>query len=551
MGQTGQMEGKKKAVLLRGWRLIREHRRAVSFGVFLSLLATVIGAATSYSLKILIDKILIPKDGRFLWPLQIAYFVAIITGAAIEIWQVRIFRKMSAKIMTRVKTDAYSRMLEQDYLARGRVDNGVTMNLFTSGLESLNNLFCRGIPMAIASVISILITVSLMFWIDWRLTLISLLVYPALMWVNRTLQRKVGEQDVAVNAQNESVMGTLGQTQKLKDEIATYGLEKQMTMRFEEDVKEYYSAHVRLHTFLEVLQRSGWVLIMVPYQAILFGIGGVWYLKTGEPTIGTLLIFSNFTNYLIGPVMRLVNIGSDIAMAKKAFERLDRFEEIPQRTVQHPSMRAGISRFRDVSFAYSADAHPVVEHLTTEFAPKKVTILWGPSGCGKSTVLKLLYGLITPTEGEIAYYDPSPRTPRGKTWVYFPQDPHLFDGVLREQFLMVRPSMTEAEMWKCLEAVRLDQVFRQRKGLDSALKNPELMFSGGQHRRLCLAILLAYDADIIIMDEPTASLDEESAVDIARVVRMMRDEGGKSFIISTHDPKLREIGDEVVQFSTE
>lgn len=134
---------------------------------------------------------------------------------------------------------------------------------------------------------------------------------------------------------------------------------------------------------------------------------------------------------------------------------------------------------------------------------------------------------------------------RSDNWAYFPQSPNTFDGEIGELFKMISPNISEDRMWTLLEKVGLKNYFDSKDGLETYVKNSESTFSGGEHRRLCLALFLGYDAEVMLFDEPTASLDKKSADLIINIIADLR-KHNKTCLISTHDVDLKNIGDEVI-----
>lgn len=139
----------------------------------------------------------------------------------------------------------------------------------------------------------------------------------------------------------------------------------------------------------------------------------------------------------------------------------------------------------------------------------------GESGSGKSTVLKILSGLLQTNDGSSFH--------RSEAAAYFPQNPVLFNKTLKENFKLVNKNITENEIWDLLETVGLkNRIQETNDRLDMEITNSENTFSGGEHRRLCLAVFLASNANIFLFDEPTASLDKNNAEAIFTVLNTIK-----------------------------
>ena len=291
-----------------------------------------------------------------------------------------------------------------------------------------------------------------------------------------------------------------------------------------------------------ILKRS-WAMVMVPYQAILYGIGGAWLMSSGNPSIGTLLIFANFTNHLLNPVMGLININNDIASARAAYEALDQYavlkdREQPKEISLDEPYDASI---KNLCYGYPAQERAVLQNLSIDIRTHDTLVLWGNSGSGKSTLLKLLFGFLSAPSGEMLQ-----RNTR-KTWGYLPQKPVLLSISILENFRLAAPGIQEEEIWRFLRMSSMDTVVRKKpEGLHCLINESENLFSGGEYRRLCLAVFLAANADVMLFDEPTAESDENSASIIADTLRELKTQGGKTMVIATHDRKLKLLADHVL-----
>ena len=191
----------------------------------------------------------------------------------------------------------------------------------------------------------------------------------------------------------------------------------------------------------------------------------------------------------------------------------------------------------DVSFAYPKKKSPVLRGVSLKFSAGKVTALIGESGAGKSTLLKLLAGLLQPTAGEIFWNDlPTSRMEkfsRLSKVSYAPQASHLFDATLRDNFTMF-DTLSDSQLKKFLSALNLPL------NLDAAQK-----LSRGQLQRLGLIRALLKDTPIILLDEPTAGLDEMTE---QKVLALIKDcSPRRTIVIATHRLPVIEFADEIVQ----
>lgn len=535
-----------RKILKRSYSYLREHRWKVVYGVILSLLNTTFGILSSYSLKILIDDVLMKNNAEWLWPLEFVFMGVVFFGAIFMILSAKVFNTVAAKCMLKIKEKTFKHYLKMNYEAATTIDKSEVTNVLTYSIDSLGDVLSSGIPMMISSIISIVLIVGVMIYIDYRLTIISMFVYPLLIFVNNMLQKIISKEQDVYYDRRQDVLKAIDDTVKCRDEVWSYNLLESVSDEFMKKARALEKSRVRLMVIGEFRSQASWVLIMVPYQAILYGIGGMWMIKTGNPTLGTLMVFSNFTNYLINPIMRLVNISTDISQAGVSFEKLDAFTDRKEQKSDFDYASDSLASARNLTFKYKNTDRNILSDLNFDVGLGKTTVLWGESGSGKSTILKIVGGLLE-TDEKLKIHDTLSSCDfiRSDNWAYFPQSPNTFDGKIGELFKMINPKISEERMWSLLEKVGLKNYFDSKDGLETYVKNSESTFSGGEHRRLCLALFLGYDAEVMLFDEPTASLDKKSADLIINIIADLR-KHNKTCLISTHDVDLKNIGDEVI-----
>jgi putative ABC transport system ATP-binding protein len=171
-----------------------------------------------------------------------------------------------------------------------------------------------------------------------------------------------------------------------------------------------------------------------------------------------------------------------------------------------------------------------------------VTVLSGPSGAGKSTLLRLCNRLDVPDEGRISYCgtnldDLDPRTLRRRVGMVF-QRPTLFPGTVADNLRVARPAVTQEEMVAVLERVALSAVFVERTGDE---------LSGGEAQRACLARTLLTEPEVLLLDEPTSSLDEDAAGHLERTVRLLVDAGVAAIWVSHDRAQVQRMADHLVR----
>ncbi|MCB0873479.1 MAG: thiol reductant ABC exporter subunit CydD [Thermoleophilia bacterium] len=234
------------------------------------------------------------------------------------------------------------------------------------------------------------------------------------------------------------------------------------------------------------------------------------------------------------------------AAAEAVFDVVDATPTVtvPERPRPVPSPVDHAIVLDHVWFAYGADA-PVLRDLTVEVQPGEFTALVGPSGAGKSTLGMLLARLLQPTRGTIRVGDTDLARVDPERWrervAWVPQRPHLFPSTLAENIRMARPAASDDEVRTALLRARAPHL---AAALDEPLGERGRGLSAGERRRVGIARAVLRDAELVILDEPTAELDPETAADVVEVICELAE--GRTMVVATHAPGLADRADRIV-----
>jgi subfamily B ATP-binding cassette protein MsbA len=259
-------------------------------------------------------------------------------------------------------------------------------------------------------------------------------------------------------------------------------------------------------------------LLMGLTSVIIMGVGGAMIID-GQMTVGEFVAFTLYLAFLIAPIVQMSNIGTQLT---EAFAGLDRMEEIlamqPEgeeagRTVELGEIRGDIV-FEDVSFAYEG-GQEVLQEVSFEARAGTINALVGSSGSGKSTVAGLAASFRTPTKGVVRVDGHDLATVKIESFRrqlgVVLQDEFLFEGTIRENILFARPDASGEHLAAAVAAAHVDEFTRRfDDGLDTLIGERGVKLSGGQRQRIAIARAVLADARILILDEATSSLDNES-----------------------------------------
>ncbi|GAA1877458.1 ABC transporter ATP-binding protein [Lapillicoccus jejuensis] len=299
----------------------------------------------------------------------------------------------------------------------------------------------------------------------------------------------------------------------------------------------------------------------LPTGEIVLALGGALVLATGGThvlagtlSVGTLLVVVAYVRDLYAPVRSLTRLSGVLAKAGASAARVaevvdtdDGVADRPGATDLRPPVH-GI-RLEDVRFGYDPGA-PVLDGLDLELEAGRVTALVGPSGAGKSTVLQLLLRLYDVDAGRVLVDGTDLRctTRRSLTRVvgYLPQDPWLLDASLADNIAYGAPAPSPSAVRDAARVAHVEEFLDELPdGLDTVLGQDAARLSGGQRRRVALARAVVGGAPVLLLDEPTASLDDESARVVVDAIRSVA--RGRTVVVVTHDERVAAVADRVVR----
>jgi len=492
-------------------------RGMIALGLVLIVIRSLTGLVLPYETKILLDDIVPSGDVAGLKNVisfvSIAIFIQAITSFALT----RLLSVEAQFLISQLRAQVQKKLLTLPVSFFDNHKSGALVSRVMSDVEGVRNLVGTGLVQLIGGSITSVVALFFLIKINASMTLFVLL--PVLIFAFIALKafgyiRPIFRDRGKINAE---VTGRLTETLNGVRVIKGFNAEDQENKTFEKGVEKLY-LNVKKSLTATALMTSSSTFLLGLASAGIMGIGG-YYIMNDKMTNGDFVSFTLFLGFMIAPIVQMSNIGSQLTEALAGLDRTQELmnhdeEDNPEVRKQIINTIKGDVKFNSVSFNYE-DSKGVLHDISFEAEAGTVTALVGSSGSGKSTIAGLAATFLTPKKGKITV-DGSDLSKinlssyRQHLGVVL-QDDFLFEGTIRENILFPRPLASSEELGKAVKAAYVHEFTdRFEAGLDTVIGERGVKLSGGQRQRIAIARALLANPKIILLDEATSNLDNES-----------------------------------------
>lgn len=530
-----------REVFRRFWPYTKPYRRWLWVMLLLVALAPAVDTVTIWLFKVLIDDVLVPRNfDLFIW-VAAAYVGLTLIGGLVSFGDDYLSAWIGERFLLSLRTSFFRHIqtLSLDFFERRKL--GDILSRLTGDISSIEELVLTGVAAALSSILRMVFFVGALFYVQWELALLALIVAPPFWLLARRFAYLIKQASREQRRRSGSITSVAEESLGNIALVQAYNREEQEADRFHRENLGNFRAQMAsakvgaLFTpVIDILQLAG-VLIVIA--------AGVWELSNGRLTIGGLLVFIAFMSQLYEPVRSLSRLASSAFAASAGAERIIEFLD-QQPSVIDPEFPAVIERARGsiafdaVSFQYPGVRTEALSQVSFRINPGETLALVGASGAGKSTIAKLMLRFYDPLSGQILIdgrniRDLKVRDLRENIAVLF-QEMLVIDGTIRDNIAFGRLDASDEEIIHAARAADAhDFIMSLPEGYDTAIGERGRTLSGGQVQRLAIARAMIRDAPILILDEPTTGLDAESGERILQPLRRLI--GGRTTIVISHN----------------
>ncbi|MFJ4980022.1 ABC transporter ATP-binding protein [Streptomyces coeruleorubidus] len=500
-------------------RLFRPYRGRLAIVGLLVGAASLVSVATPFLLKEILD-VAIPQ-GRtgLLSLLALGMILSAVLTSVFGVLQTLISTTVGQRVMHDLRTAVYGRLQRMSLAFFTRTRTGEVQSRIANDIGGMQATVTSTATSLVSNVTSVVATIVAMVVLDWRLTVVSLLLLPVFVWISR----RVGDERRKITTRRQKQMAAMAATVTESLSVSgillgrTMGRSDSLTKSFADESEELVDLEVRSN------MAGRWrmaviTIVMAALPAVIYWTAGM-ALQLGGPevSLGTIVAFVSLQQGLFRPAVSLLSTGvqiqASLALFQRIFEYLDLPIDITERADPVRLDRVkGEVRFENVSFGYDDKGGPVLDGIDLTVPAGGSLAIVGPTGAGKSTLGYLVPRLYDVTGGRVTLDGVDVRDLDFDTLAravgVVSQETYLFHASVADNLRFAKPDATDEELHQAAKAAQIhDHIAALPDGYDTVVGERGHRFSGGEKQRLAIARTILRDPPVLILDEATSALD--------------------------------------------
>ena len=467
-----------------------------------------------------------------------------LVGAAMNTVSGNLMERVAQRFILDLRNRVYAKLQGQSLSYLHRQRTGDLMSRCIGDVNELQQFIVNGIDQILAEGLIWVVTVAWLMTLDWRVTGGMVLPLIAVYGLLRVFNRRIAVIYKAARESASRVSTRLQENLSGVVVIKIFNREREEAGRFEAETRANYDDQIRATNarslFFPFTRAIGFLS-----NVVMLGLGGYLILAGTSFTLGKLLAFRSVWYRLFGPIYTLARVNDMVqkssAAGRRVFTILDAPEELPDpiNVKPLPTVR-GAMELRGVTFSYLG-TEAVLHDIDLTIEPGQTVALCGPSGGGKSTVLNLLLRFYDPTVGSVTLDGHDLRSLRREElrrhFALVQQETFLFAETIADNLRYGRPGATHEQVVKAARAANAHAfISKMPEGYDTMVGERGVRLSGGQKQRISIARGFLADPAILLLDEPTSSVEPDS--ELAIIGALDRLMVGRTTVLTSHRPSL-------------
>ena len=516
----------------------RPYTKSIIFAFTCLILTSMISLALPLIVRNMINAVVVLKNSDLLNSLTRDLVIIILFQAAFAITHNYILGFIGHRVTADFRIELFSHIqsLSLRFFQSRRV--GEILSRMSSDITVIQNALVS-IPVAVLrQTITLLGALAIIFYLNWKLTGLILLVLPPLMLFARIFGKRLRNLSEKVQDKIAQALVVLEEVASSIKIVKSYTREPYEKKRFENEIESAFEQSVGK---VRISSSFGPLILGLTFlvSTILIWYGGQQVMQ-GTTTPGELAAFFLYALIMAGPIGTFVKIYTQLQETLGAMRRVNEILDIkplvnsPENPVKLTSLKGHVC-FSEVIFGYEADT-PVLNNISFDIRPGKTVALIGPSGAGKSTIVQLLLRFFDPQSGKIQIDGDDLKSLDLESYLsqvaLVPQETLLFGGTIRENILYGKLDATDTEMIEASKSANAHEfIVEFSNGYDTLVGEKGAKLSGGERQRIAIARALLKNPKVLVLDEATSALDNQSEMLIQEALEKLM-VGRTTFIIA-------------------
>ncbi|MEU0571630.1 ABC transporter ATP-binding protein [Nonomuraea sp. NPDC005983] len=528
-------------------KLFHGYRARLALVGTLILLSSLVSLASPFLLREVLDVAIPARDAGLLTLLALGMILVAVTTSVFDVLQTLISTTVGQRVMHELRTAVYSHLQRMSLAFFTRTRTGEVQSRIANDIGGMQSVVTSTATSIISNLTSVIATIVAMIALDWRLTVVSLLLLPLFVWISR----KVGKERRRITAERQRKLAGLASMVQESLSVSgillgrTMGRSPELTRRFTGASGELADLEVR-SSMAGRWRQSSIQIVMAAMPALIYWAVGY----TGSISVGTLVAFTTLQAGMFRPAVSLLRLGvevqSSLALFGRIFEYLDLPVDIHPGTRTLPDVRGEV-RFEQVDFSYGETPTLTGVDLTVPAGTSLAVV--GETGSGKTTLSYLLPRLYDVTGGRVTIDGVDVRELTFDTLAdtvgVVSQETYLFHASIADNLRFAKPTATDEELEAAARAARIhDHIASLPDGYDTQVGERGYRFSGGEKQRLAIARTLLRNPPVLILDEATSALDTQTERAVQEALDVLAE--GRTTITIAHRLSTVRDADQIV-----
>lgn len=551
MGGPAEKAKNQRETLSRVWHYVKQQKIGLFFSIFFVIASTFLSLAGPYMIGHIIDDYIMKKDID--GTIRLGILLAVIFSvASILTWlQTYVMIQVAMKTIRTLRLELFQKLQTLTLRFFDQRALGDLMSRVTNDIDNLNTALVQSVTQIVSSILTVIGVSIAMFTLSWQLAIVTLIIIPLIVFTTKQIIKRSSKNYAARQRDLGKLNGYIEEMITGSEVLTLFGREQQTIDTFHQQNENLRNSAQRAEITSGLLGPINNFMNNLGL-AIVIGTGAFLAVKS-IVTVGIIAAFVTYTRQFFRPLNQLSNLlntfQSAIAGAERVFEILDEPSEVADKpnAIKTASLKGDVV-FKQVSFSYEPNK-PVLKNIDFHAKAGETFALVGPTGSGKTTIINLLTRFYDVDQGEILidghnieHYQMA--TIRQRVGVVL-QDTYLFSGTIRENIRFGKLDATDEEV---VEAAKIANAHHFIKYLPAQYETPVQAgganLSQGQRQLIAIARAILENADILILDEATSSVDTQTEVDIQKGLQHLM-QGRTSFVIA-HRLKTIENADQIL-----